>query len=152
MANGKNTTLKQVPAVTGSRVASVGLWAAKLIAAIIMLQTLYFKFTASPESVYIFSTVGMEPWGRIGTGVMELIASVLLLWPRTQFIGALLGMGIMGGALFFHLTKLGIEVQGDGGLLFVYALAVMVCCGLVVIAGMVRYRSQKPKAKNGSVA
>ncbi|MFY7839184.1 MAG: DoxX family protein [Lacibacter sp.] len=104
----------------------------RLLAALIMLQTLYFKFSASEESVYIFSAIGMEPWGRIGTGVMELIASVLLLYPRTTHFGALLGVGLMGGALFFHLTKLGVEVKGDGGLLFIYALLVMLSCLLLL--------------------
>ena len=95
----------------------------RLVAAIIMLQTLYFKFTAAPESVYIFSQLGMEPWGRIGVGVQELIASVLLLIPATVVFGAILGFGLMAGALFFHFTTLGIAVQGDGGKLF--ALLIM---------------------------
>ncbi len=100
----------------------------KLIAAIIMLQTLFFKFSAAPESVYIFSALGMEPAGRIGTGVMELAASILILIPATAAAGALLGAGLMAGALFFHLTRLGIVVQGDGGLLFAYCLIVLICC------------------------
>ncbi len=104
----------------------------RLTAAIIMLQTLFFKFTGSEESVYLFSTLGMEPWGRIGTGVFELIASILLLWPRTTAAGALLGTGLMSGALFFHVTKLGIEVKGDGGLLFMYAVIVFVCCTILL--------------------
>ncbi|RXK58281.1 DoxX family protein [Lacibacter luteus] len=107
-------------------------WVLRLLAALIMLQTLYYKFSANEESVYIFSEIGMEPWGRIGTGVMELIASVLLLYPRTTHLGALLGVGLMGGALFFHITKLGVEVKGDGGLLFVYALLVMMSCLLLL--------------------
>ena len=106
-------------------------WVAQIIAAIILLQTLFFKFTAAPESVYIFSTLGIEPYGRIGSGVAELIASVLLLVPRTAWAGALLGLGIMTGAIFSHLTILGIEVQGDGGQLFAYAITVFVCCGIV---------------------
>ena len=67
----------------------------------------------------------MEPWGRIGTGVMELIASILILIPRTTAVGALLAIGLMSGALFFHVTTLGIEVLGDGGQLFIYALLVL---------------------------
>lgn len=98
----------------------------RLVAAIILLQTLFYKFTAAPESVYIFSVVGMEPWGRIGIGVLELIASILLLIPRTVVFGALLAVGVIAGALFFHLTILGIEVQGDGGKLFGMAAIVMV--------------------------
>lgn len=99
-------------------------WALRIIAAVIMLQTLFFKFNASPESVYIFETVGMEPWGRIGTGVLELIASVLLLINRTAWAGAGIALGLMGGAIAMHFTLLGIEVQGDGGQLFIYALMV----------------------------
>ncbi len=102
-------------------------WVARLIAAIIMLQTLYFKFSASPESVYIFTTVGIEPWGRIGTGVLEVIASVLILITATAWLGAGLALGLMSGALFMHFTLLGIEVQGDGGQLFTYAMTVFVC-------------------------
>jgi uncharacterized membrane protein YphA (DoxX/SURF4 family) len=104
------------------------LWILRLVAAIIMLQTLFFKFSASTESVYIFSTLGMEPAGRIGSGIAELVASVLLLIPRTTFVGAVLGMGIMFGAIASHLAVLGIAVKGDGGLLFAYALLVFACC------------------------
>jgi uncharacterized membrane protein YphA (DoxX/SURF4 family) len=108
-------------------------WVLRIVAAIIMLQTLFFKFTASPESVYIFTTIGMEPWGRIGVGVQELIASILLLIPRTTAFGAVLGMGLMAGALFFHFTVLGIEVGGDSGQLFAYAVIVLVCCTILAI-------------------
>ena len=106
-------------------------WLLRIIAAVIMLQTLYFKFTAAEESVYIFSTLGIEPWGRIGTGVAELIASVLLLIPATTVFGAILAMGIMGGALASHLLFLGLEVKGDGGQLFAYALIVFVAAGML---------------------
>lgn len=99
-------------------------WTLRLVAAIIMLQTLFFKFTAAEESVYIFSTLGMEPWGRIGTGIMELIASILILIPRTTAVGALLAVGIMGGAILSHIFFLGISVMGDHGQLFFYALLV----------------------------
>lgn len=104
------------------------LWALRIVAAVIMLQTLYFKFTAAEESVYIFSSLGMEPWGRIGTGVLELIAAALLLYPRTTVFGAAMGAGLMSGAIFFHLTRLGISVKGDGGQLFIYALIVFSAC------------------------
>jgi len=107
---------------------NIALWVLRLIAAVIMLQTLYFKFSGAEESVYIFSALGMEPWGRIGTGVLELLASVLLLIPVTTAFGALLGVGLMSGAIFFHLTTLGIEVKNDHGLLFVYALLVFTSC------------------------
>jgi uncharacterized membrane protein YphA (DoxX/SURF4 family) len=99
-------------------------WTLRLIGAIIMLQTLFFKFTGAEESVYIFSTLGMEPWGRIGTGVMELIASILLLFPKTTVLGALLALGIMGGAILSHVFFLGIPIMGDHGQLFIYALLV----------------------------
>ena len=112
---------------------TIGIWILKLLAAVIMLQTLFYKFSASPESVYIFSSVGMEPWGRIGTGVMELIASVLILIPKTTSIGAVLGIGLMSGALFFHITKLGFVVQDDGGQLFIYALLVLISCITLVV-------------------
>jgi len=104
----------------------------RLVAAFIMLQTLYFKFTAQPESVYIFTAAGIEPWGRIGTGVAELIASILILWPRTIVLGALLAIGIMAGAIVTHLFILGVEVQGDGGQLFAYAWTVLVA-GIVLL-------------------
>jgi len=107
--------------------------ALRIIAAVIMLQTLYFKFTAQPESVYIFSKAGMEPVGRIMTGIAELVASILLLIPSTIALGALLGIGIMTGAIFFHLAILGIEVQGDGGQLFIYALIVFIACVVLFI-------------------
>ena len=104
----------------------IGLWVLRILAALIMLQTLFFKFAGAEESVYIFSKLGMEPWGRIGTGVFELIASILILFPKTTALGAFLAIGLMGGAIFFHLTKLGISVKEDGGQLFIYALIVFV--------------------------
>jgi putative oxidoreductase len=105
---------------------------ARVIAAIILLQTLYFKFTGAEESIYIFTTVGMEPWGRIGSGIAELIASILILAPRTAWLGALMSLGVISGAIFFHLTILGIEVQGDGGYLFILALIVFICSAIVL--------------------
>ncbi len=109
------------------RLKTAGIWALKLIAAFIMLQTLYFKFTAAPESIYIFTQIGMEPVGRIGIGIMELIASILILIPATTVFGAILGVGLMSGAIFFHLSKLGINVMDDGGQLFIYAVIVFLC-------------------------
>ncbi len=108
-------------------------WIARIVAALILLQTLFFKFTASPESVYIFTTVGMEPWGRIGVGVMELIAATLLLINRTAWLGAGLALGLMFGAIGMHLTLLGIEVQGDGGQLFIYAVLVLLASVYVLV-------------------
>jgi hypothetical protein len=105
----------------------------QLAAAGILLQTLFFKFTAAEESVYIFTTLGMEPWGRIGSGVAELAAAALLLYPPTAAVGAVAAMGIMSGAIVSHLTILGIDVKGDGGLLF--ALAVLVfLSGAAIVA------------------
>jgi uncharacterized membrane protein YphA (DoxX/SURF4 family) len=105
----------------------------RLVAAVILFQTLFFKFTGAEESKYIFRTLGMEPWGRIGSGVAELIAVILLLVPRTKAFGALMALGIIAGAIFSHLTKLGINVQGDGGFLFGLAVTVFVCCGLLIL-------------------
>jgi hypothetical protein len=107
-------------------------WSARIVAALIMLQTLYFKFSAAEESVYIFSAVGMEPWGRIAVGVLELIAAVLLLVNTTAWLGATLSAGLMAGAIMMHLTILGIAVRGDGGYLFFLALIVFLC-SLVVL-------------------
>ena len=104
---------------------TIGTWALRLLAAVILLQTLFFKFSAAEESVYIFTQIGMEPLGRIGIGIMELIAAVLILYPKTTPYGALLAVGLMAGAIFFHLTKLGVVVKNDGGQLFVYALIVL---------------------------
>ncbi|MGB1038199.1 MAG: DoxX family protein [Bacteroidia bacterium] len=104
----------------------------RFVPAIIMLQTLYFKFSGAPESVYIFETLGLEPEGRIGSGVAELIASILLLIPKTAWAGAGLALGIISGAIMSHLTTLGIEVQGDGGYLFALALVVFVCSVIVL--------------------
>jgi len=91
------------------------------VAAVILLQTLYFKFTGAEESVYIFTKVGLEPWGRYATGVAELFAAALLLFPRTVWLGAVIAAGVMLGAIGSHLTKLGIVVKDDGGLLFTLA-------------------------------
>jgi putative oxidoreductase len=112
-------------------------WIARLAAALIMLQTLYFKFSGAEESIYIFKTVGMEPWGRYGVGVMELIAAVLLMMNSTAWIGAALGASLMAGAIGMHLTILGISVSNgngetDGGQLFIYAVIVLIACAYVL--------------------
>lgn len=106
--------------------------ALRIIVAIILIQTLRFKFTAHPDSVYIFSKVGMEPYGRIITGIVELIAGVLILIPKTAWIGASLALGVIGGALLMHLTKLGIEVNNDGGVLFITAVITFLLSGVVL--------------------
>ncbi len=115
-------------------------WTCRIVAAIILLQTLFFKFTAAPESVYIFTKVGAEPWGRIGSGVVELIAAVLLLTPRFVWTGAVLALGVMAGAIISHLTLLGIEVQGDKGLLFALSIIVFVTSSVALFL----HRSQIP--------
>ena len=108
-------------------------WVIRIVVAIILLQTLFFKFTGAKESVYIFTTLGAEPWGRIGSGVVELIASVLLLVPRTAVFGAILSLGTICGAIFSHLTRLGIKIPAvdDHGELF--ALAIVVFVGSLVV-------------------
>jgi len=115
-------------------------WVLRITAAIILLQTLFFKFTAAPESVYIFTKVGAEPWGRIGSGVVELIAAILILTPRFAWLGSLVAIGVMAGAILSHITVLGIEVQGDKGLLFALALIVFVCS----TANLLLHRSEIP--------
>lgn len=107
-------------------IGTIAPWILRILAALIMLQTLYFKFSGAEESVYIFLQLGMEPWGRIGTGILELIASILILYPRTTFFGSLLAIGLMLGAIGAHFTKIGIVVKNDGGQLFIYALLVLV--------------------------
>lgn len=102
-------------------------WICRVAAAVILLQTLFFKFTGAAESVYIFTKVGLEPWGRIGSGIAELIAAILILIPRTTWLGAGLALGVMIGAIFSHLTVLGFVVMDDGGLLFGLAVAVALC-------------------------
>lgn len=118
-------------AVELPRNAAVLSWIAQILAAVILLQTLYFKFTGAPESVYIFTTLGLEPWGRIASGIVELIAAVLLLIPATAGIGAVIALGVISGAIVSHLTRLGIAVQGDKGFLFALAVTVFVCSLLV---------------------
>jgi uncharacterized membrane protein YphA (DoxX/SURF4 family) len=116
-----------------SRKAKIISWIAQIGAAAILGQTLFFKFTGAPESVEIFRTLGAEPWGRLATGVMELIAVVLLLSGRWAAFGGVLAAGLMFGAIGSHLTKLGIEVQGDGGLLFALAVITLTLASIVVV-------------------
>lgn len=112
--------------------AAVFTWFLRFFVAVILLQTLYFKFTAAAESVYIFSKLGMEPYGRIATGIFELVAVVLILMPRTTIFGALLGLGLMIGAVVSHIFVLGIEVQNDRGTLFMLALLVLISCAVLI--------------------
>jgi uncharacterized membrane protein YphA (DoxX/SURF4 family) len=104
------------------------IWILRIIAAVILLQTLFFKFNGAEESIYIFSALGAETYGRIVTGIAELIVVILILIPRTTWIGALCGLLIMTGAIFSHLVVLGIQIKGDGGLLFSLAIIVFACC------------------------
>ncbi len=106
--------------------------ALRIIVALILIQTLRFKFTAHPDSVYIFEQVGLEPLGRIGIGIVELISGILLLIPRTVWLGATLTLGVIGGAIFMHLTDLGIEVKGDGGILFITAVVTFVLAAILL--------------------
>ncbi len=109
------------------------LWVLRLVPAIILLQTLYFKFSAHPQSVKLFTQIGMEPYGRVGSGMGELIAALLILIPRFTGYGAILGLIMMAGALFFHLTKIGIYFDGDP-VLFIYAVITFICCaGLIFV-------------------
>jgi hypothetical protein len=139
-----NSIASSMPVAVGdlSPALRIVTWIARVVAAVILLQTLYFKFTGAPESVYIFQTVGMEPWGRYGSGVGELIAAILLLAPSPTLaaLGAATSVGVISGALFFHLTKLGIVVQDDGGLLFALAVVVFACGGFVLFV----YRKALP--------
>lgn len=108
-------------------------WVCRIVAAIILAQTLFFKFSGSEESVYIFETLGVEPWGRWAAGLAELVTAVLLIIPRTGWLGAAAGVGVMLGAIGSHVGKLGVVVKDDGGLLFGLAVVVTICC-LVVLA------------------
>lgn len=119
-------------------------WICRLAAAAILLQTLYFKFTGAEESVYIFTKMGLEPWGRYASGVVELFAAALLLFPRTTWLGALIAVGVMLGAIGSHLTKLGIVVKNDGGLLFALAWIVFACA----LATLFIHRRQIPVIGN----
>lgn len=124
--------MKPINTSTLSKPAKFISWLLQLLAAIVLLQTLYFKFSGAEESIYIFETVGMEPWGRYGSGVLELIAGILLLVPRISWLGALLGVGVISGAIYFHITTLGIEIMGDGGALFYLAVTVFISCAIIL--------------------
>ena len=114
------------------RVARVVSWLLRGLVALILLQTLFFKFRGAAESRWIFETLGVEPWGRIGSGVVELLAAILILLPRTVWLGAALALGTIVGAILSHLFILGLEVQGDGGLLFALACVVAVASATVL--------------------
>jgi hypothetical protein len=121
------------PAETLTRRQLTASWICRVIAAAIMLETLFFKFTGAPESVFIFSKMGLEPWWRYGQGVWELLASIFLLTPRAPWLGGILTLGAIGAAIISHLTVLGIEIQGDGGLLFGMALVTFTAAFIVTV-------------------
>jgi len=115
-----------------SKFETIVAWICRIAAAVILLQTLFFKFTAAPESFYIFTKVGLEPYGRIGSGIAELIAAILILIPRFTWLGAGLALGVIGGAIMSHLTVLGIVVMDDGGLLFILAIITAACSAVLL--------------------
>ncbi|TBN04382.1 DoxX family protein [Hyunsoonleella flava] len=117
--------------------------ALRIIVAVILIQTLRFKFLGHEDSIYIFETVGLEPHGRIGIGIMELIAGILLIFRKTAWAGALLTLGIIGGAIVMHLTTLGIDVKGDGGLLFGTAVITFLLSAVIAFI----YRNKIPLLK-----
>ena len=121
--------------------------ALRILAAAILLQTLYFKFSGAPESKFIFSALGVEPWGRWFAGISELIAAIFLLLPATQIVGAFLAIGIMLGAILSHLAVLGIVVQNDGGLLFGLAFVVLVSAIFVLLLQKTKVLSLYEQAK-----
>jgi len=123
---------------------SVFSWILRLAAAGILLQTLFFKFTAAPESVYIFTKVGLEPWGRIGSDVVELSAALLILSPGLTWLGSAIAIGVMAGAIISHLTLLGIEVQGHKGLLFALAVVFVAAINLFLHRTEIPFIGRKP--------
>ena len=108
-------------------------WIAQITAAVILGQSLFFKLTGAPEAVQLFTALGVEPWGRLTVGAVELVTVVLLLVPRTSAFGAIVALGLMIGAIGSHLTVLGIDLQGDGGALFAMAWIVLAASLTVAI-------------------
>jgi hypothetical protein len=120
---------------------SVILFVLSAYIAFVFVQSLFFKFTGSEESIFIFSTlrdwsgIGLfEPFGRWFIGSTELVASILLFLPRTRIFGAGIALGVITGAIFFHLfTPLGVEIMGDGGLLFTLACGVWLAGAAILL-------------------
>jgi putative oxidoreductase len=111
-------------------------WVCRIVVAVILFQTLFFKFTGAEESRYIFTTLlgeNLEAFGRIGSGIVELAAAILLVIPRTAWLGAIVSLGTISGAIFSHLTMLGLVVKDDGGLLFGLAVTVFVLSAIVAL-------------------
>ncbi|WP_428224937.1 DoxX family protein [Flavobacterium sp.] len=122
----------------------------KIVMTLILIQTLFFKFTASPESVYIFTKLDAEPFGRISSGIIELIASFLVFYHRTKIYGFLLIFGTMTVALLSHIFVLGIVIMNDGGLLFILGSFCFIVSGYFCF----KYKNDftpfiKPIKKNG---
>ncbi len=120
----------------------------RLTVVVILLQTLYFKFTAHPDSVHIFSALGIEPWGRIGLGIVELITAILILSPKFKIIGMATSLGIILGAVFSHILVLGINVSNDGGGLFTLAIIVLISSTVFLIINKIEVLSLIKKMKN----
>ncbi len=118
-----------------------------LVAAILFLQSVYFKFIAASGSIFIFTEIGIEPYGRIIIGVLELVVTVLLIFRKTSLLGAILGLGFILGVIFTHLFILGINVQNDGGLLFGMAIVVLISV-IVTISLQSKKLSEIVKNKN----
>jgi hypothetical protein len=135
-----------------SRTQSMASWVLQVAVGLILFQTLFFKFTGAEESKYIFSRLGLEPWGRIGSGVVELVAVLLLMHPRTAVLGAILALGVISGAIISHLTRLGVVVKDDGGLLFGLAVAVFVGSAaiLVIRRAQIPYLGPRVAGRMGS--
>lgn len=120
---------------------TIGVFVLSLYIAFVFVQSLFYKFTGSAESIFIFSTLRdwsgialFEPFGRWFIGLSELVASVLLFLPRTRIWGAGMALAIISGAIFFHLfTPLGVVIMGDGGLLFTLACGVWVSSAIILV-------------------
>ncbi len=116
-----------------SKKAGIVSWIGQILVAVILGQVLFFKFTGAEESRALFEILGAEPWGRIGSGVAELISVLLILRPKTAALGALTTMALMAGAIGSHLTVLGVEVNGDGGALFGMAIVSFLAASVVAV-------------------
>ncbi len=108
----------------------ITLWSCRIIVSLILLQTLYFKFSAHPESVLLFTKLGVEPWGRIALGCIELVVGIGLLIPRMSLLASFGATGILSGAIVTHLAVIGIESNGDGGQLFFMALVAFIAAAV----------------------
>ncbi len=104
----------------------------KFLITIIVGQTLFFKFSGAVESIYIFSVLGVEPWGRLALGVLELLSLVFLWIPKTTLYALILILGMMSGAIASHLFILGIEIMGDKGELFILGVVTWLCTAVLL--------------------